>query len=424
MVTASRFLSVFLPGVVALLLSAGARAEQAEPGLSPERRLVPSRKNAAAEDLESLVLALGLDPHSEDSSAEHPSREDLEAYQKAGFGSWLEAQLKSADDSIASVPASIQSFLERRQPTVWRVASLLERDIPQWESDPRADPRDLSGLRLAISINQILLAAALVEERAGHHSQAGDLLEAAWSLCRSLAGQADLTSQLIAVALVKLQTGALRKMSDPPVPWLDRMSGDEPRTGMLDAVEASPLLSVRAGDAPLDQMGSVLARAWRAVTGRLRKLSPCEVARLSSEEIWKPAAEEITRSIEAGADPGLKTLLDVATPNIMGAIRRAGRLLVDRELTAKVLELRQEKAASREGRWPGKLFDSDSRVCPGAAYEYQSHGAGMAIRFKGAIDDPSAPAMALPLSFEVRAPRPTPTSTRPRRPTVTPRRRP
>jgi hypothetical protein len=389
------------------------------PAATPERRLVPSRKNAAAEDLESLVLALGLDARREESSVDHPSKEDVDAYQRAGFGPWLDTQLKSGDDSISSVPASIRSFLEKRQQTVWRITALLERDVPQWDSDPRADSRDFSGLRLAIPLNRILLAAALVEEHAGNHSGAGSLLEASWSLSRSFSRQPDLSSQQIAVAFVKQQTGALRKMSDPPVSWLDRVSGDEPWKRMLEVVEASPLSSVREGDAPMERIRGDLARAWRAATERLRELSPCEVSKLSSEEIWRPASEEIERSIAGGADPSLKIFSDIATPNIAGTIRRAGRLLVDRELTARVLELRQEKAASREGRWPEKLLDGHSRVCPGAAYEYQTRGAAMAIRFKGSIDDPAAPALELPLSFEVRTPRPTPTPTRPRRPSGT-----
>ena len=425
-VTVSRFLPVFAPGALALLLSAGAMSQQAKPDGFPDRALTPSRKNAAAEDLEGLVLGLGLDPRSRDSSAEHPSKEDVEAYQRAGFGSWLEAQLKSPDDSIASVPASIQTFLERRQPTVWRVAALLGREVPHWEVDSRAEPRDLSNVNLAVPLTRILLTAALVEERVGHHAQAGDLLEACWSLSRSLSGQSDLLSQMIAVTLLKLEAGALRKLSEPPIPWLDRMSGDEPWKGMLDAVETEPLLPARASDAWLDQVRSARARAWRAVTERLRALSPCEVSKLSSDEIWKPAREEIARSIEMGTDPALRTLSDIATPNITSAIRRAGSLLVDRELTAKVLELRLEKAASRDGTWPAKFFDADSRVCPGAEYQYQTRGGAMAIRFKGAIDDPPAPAMALPLSFEVRAPRatPTPTPARPLRLPVTPRPRP
>jgi hypothetical protein len=377
--TATSAFAALAPGLLILLLSADAQEQQEKPAENPEKRLSLSKKNAAAEELESLILALGLDAHRGDPSAEHPSREDLEAYQRAGLGSWLDAQLRTADDSIASVPASIRSFLEKRQPTLWRVVGLLERDVPRWESDPRAVPRDLSGALLAASLAKILLAAALVEEHAGHHAQAGDLLEATWSLSRSFSEPPDLTSQLIAVAMGKLQAGALRKMSEPPVQWLDRMSGVEPWRGMLDALDAEPHLS------------EAYVRAWRAVTDRLRKLSPCEVSRLSSEEIWEPAQEELKRSKGAEDNASQEIILAIATPNLTGAIRRAGRLLVDRELTSKILEIRQEKVASREGRWPEKFSNLDSRVCPGSSYEYQTRGAAMAVRFKGPIDDGGSP---------------------------------
>jgi hypothetical protein len=410
-----------IPGILALLLFAGAPNQQEKPPENPEKRLALSKKNAAAEELESLALALGLDAHRGDSAAEHPSREDLEGYQRAGFGSWLEAQLKTADDSIASVPANIRTFLEWRQPTLWRVVGLLERDVPQWESDPRAVPRDLSGALLAASLSKILLAAALAEERAGQHAQAGDLLGATWSLSRSFSGQLDLTSQLIAVAIGKLQAGALRKMSEPPVQWLNRMSGVEPWRGMLDAMEAERRYSMQDGDPKLIEVTKKFARASRVVTDRLREISPCDVSKLTTEEIWKPAQDMLNQEQEADGDPSPGIFLSIATPNQTAAIRRAGRLVVDREMTSKILEIRQEKAASREGRWPEKFSDLESRVCPGSSYEYRTRGAAIAIRFKGPIDDGGSPPLVLPLSFEVRAPRPTPTPTRPRRPTVTPR---
>ncbi len=419
--TGPRGFAALAPGILAMLLSAGLSGGQEKPAGDPDKRLALSKKNAAAEELESLVLALGLDSHPKDPSAEHPTREDREAYQRAGFGSWLDAQLKTADDSISPVPASLWSFLEKRQPTLGRVVGLLERDVPQWDSEPRADPGERPALALAL-LGKILTAAALVEERAGHHVEAGDLLEATWSLSRSFSRQPDLMSQLIAVAMGKTQAGALRKLSEPPVQWLDRMSGVEPWRGMLDAVETEHQAPfVRAGDTAEDESRKVLARAWSAATDRLRQRSPCEVSKLSSEEIWKPAEEEITRSIEAGGDPSLQILLTIAVPNITGAIRRAGRLLVDRELTARVLEVRQEKAASRDGRWPEKFLDLDSRVCPGFFYEYQTRGAAMSIRFKGPIDDGGSPPLVLPLSFEVRAPRPTRMPARTRPLTVTPR---
>src|SRR5258706_4543685 len=52
-------------------------------------------------------------------------------------------------------------------------------------------------------------------------------LRSVLSLSRALSGQPGVTARLMAVALLKLPTGALRKLSDPPIPWLDRMSGDE-----------------------------------------------------------------------------------------------------------------------------------------------------------------------------------------------------
>jgi hypothetical protein len=417
--TATTAFAALAPGLLVMLLSAGAGEQQEKPTENPDKRLALSKKNAAAEELESLVLALGLDAHRTDPSAQHPSREDLDAYQHAGFGSWLDAQLRTADDSIAAVPASIQSFLEKRQPTLWRVVGLLERDFPQWDSAPREEPRDLSGVTLAVFLARVLTAAALVEERAGRHVQAGELLEATWSLSRSLSGEPVLISRLIAVALGRFQAGALRKMSEPPVPWLDRMSGVEPWRGILDAIEADHRHSVR-DDAEPDDSRRAYERAWSAATDPLRELSPCEVSKLSSDEIWKPAQDELDRWQEAKGDPGPKAIFALASPNQTGAIRRAGRLLVDRELTAKVLELRQEKAASRDGQWPAKFSDLDSRVCPGSSYEYQARGAAMAIRFKGPIDDGGA-TLVLPLYFEVRAPRPTPTPTRARRPTPTSR---
>ena len=409
------------PGILAVLLSAGAQEQPEKPAENPEKRLALTKKNAAAEELESLVLALGLDAHPNDPSAEHPSREDLEAYQLASLGLWLDAQLRTSDDSIASAPANMRSFLEKRQPTLLRVVGLLGREVPQWESDPRGSPRETSGVTLAVShLAKVLAAAALVEERAGHHAQAGDLLEATWSLSVSFSLEHDLVSQLIATALGRTQAGALRKMSEAPVQWLDRMSGVEPWRGMLDVIEAD---HKRRIPDPTERVETRMAydRAWRAVIDPLRDLSPCEVSKLSYEEIWKPAQDELDRWQEANGDTGPKIIFAIALPNLTAAIRRAGRLLVDRELTARVLELRQEKAASRDGRWPEKFLDLDSSVCPGSSYEYQTGGAAMAIRFKGPIDDGGGPPLVLPLSFEVRAPRPTPTPTRARRPTVTAR---
>jgi hypothetical protein len=385
-----------------------------------EKKFPPVGRNAAAEELERLSLALGLDPHGE-SSDERPAKEDVEAYLQAAFGTWLDSQVRTSDDSIASPPPKLAEFLERRQATLWRVVMLLGREVPEWGFDSRKKPNSMPELRVTISLSRILLSAALLEERSGRHAQGANLLEGSWSLYRSVAWQPDLIHQIIGVALAKLQAGVLRKMNEPGFEWLDRLSGDAPKEQMLEAMQSDPLTSSAAsGDASLSSMTSSWVRGWRAVADGLRKLSACEISNRSSEEIWKPAKEELERWKEAGGDPGLETIEEISMPNVTSSFRRLARLMVDRELTAKLLQLRFEKAAARPSRWPEKLFDADSRACPGATYEYRSSGAAMSLRFAGSVADPGAP-LVLPLSFEARAPRPTPGPSRTPRPTVTPR---
>ena len=389
-----------------------------------EKRFPPAEKNAAAGELERLSLELGLEPYGE-SGDEHPAKADRDAYLQASFGVWLDAQVKTSDDSIASPPPRLAEFLERRQSAIWRIVTLLGREVPEWAFDVRKERHQLNEVLLVTVLSKVLLSAALVEERSGRHAQAGDLLEASWSLYRSQSSLPDLLSQLISVALAKLEAGVLRKMNEPPFEWLHRMSGGEPRERFLDVLRSEPLvLRARRPETSLGSSDDAWIRAWRAFTDRLRELSPCESSKLSNEEIWKPGAEVLLRARDEGGDPQLETLAKVAIPNIMDGHRRLARLMVDRELTARILDLRQERAADRNGRWPEKLFDAESRVCPGAAYEYQTRGAAMSIRFQGSVADPGAPALVLPLSFEVRAPRPTPSATPTRRPTVTPTPRP
>jgi hypothetical protein len=59
------------------------------------------------------------------------------------------------------------------------------------------------------------------------------------------------------------------------------------------------------------------ARASRVVTDRLRETSPCEVSKLTAEEIWKPAQEVLDQEQEADGDPGPGIFLSIAAPNQM-----------------------------------------------------------------------------------------------------------
>jgi hypothetical protein len=384
-----------------------------------EKRFPPVKKNAAAEDLERLSLGLGLDPRPKDPDADHPTKEDQDAYRQAEVGAWLDTQVKTSDDSITSAPARLKEFLQERQPILQRVVGLLKKEVPEWGFDIHEAARERSDLLLVVGVGRILLSAALVEERAGRHAEAGELLEASWSLSRSVSAHPEMIEQIIAVAIGSRQAGVLRKMNEPGFEWVGRMTDDSPRKRMLEIFRLHPVMA-QARTGGVSEFFDLEDRAWNAFVDKIEEVSPCGLAKLSYEEIWR-SIEIPAETPEAAAQ--MRVIREMGLPNLMNGLSRATRLDVDRELTGRIVSLRLEKASSRERNWPERLLDRDSRICPGASYEYQTRGGGIAIRFQGSIGDLEAPALFLPLFFEARPPRPTPTPTptrAPRAPTPSP----
>lgn len=403
------------PGAAAVLLvslAAAARAQTPGPGDA-----FPSKpKDSVAEELERLCLPLGLDLDPKNPGAAHPAPEDVEAFNRAGLLSWLNTQLQTADDSIAASPEGLRVYLESRRDNILKVAALLQKRAPEWGRgrDPTVGPQpELAAL---IGLQRVLLCAALVEEREEKPIEGDGLLEASWSLQRTLTGRDDLVFRIIAMAVSTLQAGALRKLREPPVPWLNRLLEDDPWRGVLDAFANGPGRDRPAGKNSFPaSFDDVFVRSYRAVADGLRRVGPCEVSRLSPEEIWRPAVEVFETDLGPGGRRHAEVFRSASFPNLTLMFRRAGRVLVDRELTRKILELRLRKRASSEGRWPKKLLDEGSAVCPGASYRYQALREDMEVRFDGAIDSPSS-GFFLPLGFATGARRPT------RTPVQTPRR--
>jgi hypothetical protein len=419
-------LRVIPPLLLTMVLDAraGSAQENASKLLQDfEKRFPATQKNSAAEEVGRQAIALGVDWDSGE-DAEHPTKDDAGAYNQAAFGSWLNSQLKTSDDFIAPPPAKLQEFLAKHQAPLWELTGRLEQDAPDWGYDLRDKSHHHPEIGLTVRVIRVLVAAALVEERAGHHVEAEQLLEASWSLVRSFSQLPDSLSQVVLVGLAKLQAGALRKMSQPSFAWIERVSSDRFWQARIDSFQSEPFVQQLGSDLPLDEaFFEARVRGWRRIADNLREISPCKASKLSDDEIGQPIYEELRKIPSDGENDPEKTaqvFRDIAAPNLGQMLRRSASLAVDRELTAKILELRQEKAADRKGRWPEKLVDNQSRVCPDASYEYQLRGQAMMIRFKGGIAQPDAPALVLPLSFEVRAPSQTPTKTPTRTPLPSP----
>jgi hypothetical protein len=365
---------------------------------------------------------LGIDFEPGNSHGDHPSQQDVDGVLATGAGTWLSGQLSIDDDSVGPEPEALRRFLEARQLALWQVVSVLERGVPEWaapmSSRSGVSPRSLVLLRL----DRLLLAAALASERAGSAPEVRRLLEASWSVFQTLSGDSDVISGMLATAVMTLQAGVLRKIREPPVEWLNRLSMDDPWRRALDAFENEPRAIATWNpsltlDSRSDSFANINLRAHRAVAEPLRRVAPCALASLSAKEIGRPMEEEFRKANEPGADSNeiARIFTDMIVPTLRNSLERAGRLSVDDELTLKILELRLVRSGSRDRKWPATLEDNASRVCPGAFYEYRRDGPGLRIEFKGSPPAPEA-GLRLPLSFSTRAdrrptpPAPTPTA--------------
>jgi hypothetical protein len=367
--------------------------------------MTASRQNAAADAVVELSRALGIDFQARDQAGDPKTKDrepvDETVYDLAGPGAWLFAQVQVETDEISEPPAALQEFLRVRRDSLWSLIAALEKDAPDWGAP--ADSDFFNGrISATIRLEKVLVATALAEEREGHRIDASRALEASWSLARSI-DKPLLIDQLLSVAIQKWQSGALRKMREPALQWLGRLSGDVLWSAMLEAVEAEgkrhPSESAVSDGDPWSELGRI---APGAIATDFGKLSPCQASLLSGDEIWQMVDRDLSRTSSPEVLEVRNIYKSTFLPTVTNAVRRAARLSVDRELTLRILELRLEKEASRDNAWPPKLTDSQSEVCAGASYEYSTAKGGIEIRFDGAVED-SDTGPPLPLTFRTGA---------------------
>jgi hypothetical protein len=382
--------------VTALLLVL-AQAQVAGP--SPR----PSSGNSTADFIVERSLALGIDFAPPGPGQTRLAPEEVRTYPGYAAGSWLDSQIQVADDSIAEPPKELRRYLEERREPLWAIVEALEKGSPEWKATSYEEqiPRLMPWIRL----HKVLLATALVEERDGRAIEAERALEASWSLGRVFDNEKTLIARILCVSVERWQAGVLRKFREPPSPWVGRLASDEPWRKIAEALETEGTITasqVAPDPDPSekrlrDSSHKLWTKAADAIAENLRKTSPCDREALTGEAIWRSAAAvfALDSSQEArGLQPIYKEMIQ---GNVSSMIRRTARLMVDRELTLRILQLRLARAASRDNRWPEET-EVTSTVCPGATYGYQAGETKMTIRFQGSVDDPER-GVVLPLEY-------------------------
>ena len=286
--------------VLSLGIVAGSPALISQPEASAlrsafEAQFPKTEASAAALELERLAALLGIElaPRDETSrrppeptptsanevapppvidveERRRPSADESAGYQRiaeAAFG-FLDRELTNPVEGIGAPSRELERYLggAHGRDVIDRSVLLRDTDV-QWEMDVTgvgASP--LPNLLGHVRLQRLMVARALLEARRGDAERALQTIEASWRLNQSISSRPELISQLIAVAVARLEVGALRKLDTPAYGWADRLRDGRLFSSFLAAFQNQIWFSTGRGrpDRRARAFGRAL-RQWRRI---------------------------------------------------------------------------------------------------------------------------------------------------------------
>jgi hypothetical protein len=363
--------------------------------------------NQAARVLELLSAELGIDIATRAAEGRaHPSAESAKRFGriKADLGGYLKRQVEQASRTVVFPPEALVEYLAAEEPRLDAVRrQILDGEVPEWElriDEPLAAPG--TNPIGHIELQMLILADAMVKNGRRQREAALETLEASWKLNSALRQDPYIMTQLIAIAVARLQAGALRQIESVPSHWRERLTGQDFRESIFTAmlleswqwmrIWASP--DFQGGPGYIARVASVFARPYT---------NYC-IADLSDDyrQIVTTLAERKVfcdyQLVEDDADLGLQ----VPSWNLIGAmleqdigetLSRLARLELDQELTAEVLLL-------ESAPWEEQL--QRSAVCPEDDWIIRAAPDGsVSISFSRDISWPAQTGAILPTRFSI-----------------------
>ncbi|MDH3283344.1 MAG: hypothetical protein OEQ13_01280 [Acidobacteriota bacterium] len=345
--------------------------------------------NTAALDIERLSAVLGVDiaPKQYDGRA-RPTDERSREYGrvKPQVANFLQKSLSRPGAGLSTPPETLAAFFEAHDEEIGALRSVLAAgDLPRWEMHvEELWEAPIPNLLGHITLQRLLLAHALVSAAGGDRDTALADLDASWRLNASLRDSPILISQLIAVAVARMQVGMLRHVDGVPASWRERLAEHDHRASLMESLRYEGWIWTKFDDPELIGMESTLQRValrvaqpyvryclfdtsdrWRHAIERLAEGGqPCGVP-TNQAELHDPA-------------PGWNIMERIVVPNLLGAVDRVARLEIDIELTDRWLALQQLRDENR-GAWPAGIAEPEpSAACPGEHWIYAVSESGEA----------------------------------------------
>lgn len=379
--------------------------------------------NSSALTLEALTAELGINLlgiEIRDRVQPDPAKQQQFDRIREPLQVFLEQQLENPTDDLDPLPASLQQYLSVHADQLAAIRQhLLSEDQPVWEltSAQLNVKQPLPTFLGVIQLQRLLVLEMLEQHRAGQTQAALNTLEASWKLDQALRDRPDLTSQLATLIVTKIQAGGIRKLDHLPSVWQQRLFEHDYRQSFLTSLDRETWLAaelIRRSGLPAAKTTlswrQQLSSLWLQPYVRLSALDSATsmkraFAQLPQKNVCQFDAMAFDRNLAAS-----RALWNLEGEDISAGLahqwRTAGQLMVDLELTQKIL---QAKAiAAEQGQWPPTLDHLTSLVCPRTRWIYQVEPNGtLLITFSQRLERPAQqyPGLVLPLRYSAKTKR-------------------
>ncbi len=380
-------------------------------------RFPPREANRSALEIEKLLDSMGIQivPRSR-SGYETPLGEKYLAYKKIkkDLHGYVKKELERSERVLDPPPATVEAYLERHRSTLDAVRRiLLEAESPRWESDAsKVWGGPVPNLHGHTHAQRLLIAVALIQSRQGDDAEALRTLEASWNLNRFLREEPFPAGQYTGVSIARMQLGALRHLAEVPIEWRDRLFDHDYRDAFLTAlwrhgwswVQIDEQTSPWQQDSDRDP--GFLVRAVEVTMSPYARYCMADASDEFLDHLKNFAALETlcdTDLASRNADlqislPRWNLVGGLILPDMTREIHSLARFELDRELTARVIELRDGVRRT--------VSDSrDSEVCPGDRWiQIVDADGNVDLKLSREVAWPNQTGIVLPTHFSVAVP--------------------
>jgi hypothetical protein len=361
----------------------------------PVETLAAFRKGEDSETavrLIALAKAAGVDMRPQGKEP-FPPEHDPDESARTAIHQYVDAETTKAGGPVAEPPPVVRDYLASHEKALGEVVEYLSRNEPPvWKSDVALGfDAPVPNLRGHIRLQRLLEARALFLASAGDLEAAEQTVTAAWSLNKSLRDRPEVTSQLVAISVARTQVGLLRRLAVDPVVWRERLNEHDYRASVLEAL-------VVETDALVRSLPPGSSTSERGVRADLLDDDRAFLTGLRNAPIGDRAFLEGAKTPENSDSPAA-IIASISRPNLTNAMGRAHRLIIDTELTDRVLQARLLR--DRLGRWPAEMLEISPTRVPGARWIYTLDESGRpTISFSRELRWESLTGLVLPMSYQ------------------------